>query len=177
MADTKNDTKPGAAAAGTKVAAAPTAAPTGQRRTVAVTGTEVGAAGAGAKAKKKVELTGDNTHIAVARGYSIVDGGGVLVEPGEFVPARTPVSLKSEDEDDPRAVAGVGWMEKVAKKDRDLMEANAQALDFKPKDVDLTQASTAALEALCLMNGIDVGGLDRDGLIAAYTAHREKDAG
>lgn len=131
-------------------------------------------------AKRKVEKTGDRTHIATARGYSIVDGGGVLIEPGEFVPAGTPISLAPDDrsdDSDPRAVAGVGWMKKVAKKDRDLLDANAEALDEKPKDVDLTQLGVPALQALCALVGINPGKLDKDELIAAYNAHREKDAG
>ena len=105
--------------------------------------------------------TGADTHRATARGYAVNpdNGAGVLVEPGELVPANIPVS----DE----------WMEPVKKSDRALAGALEEAQDPLQKDVDYTQLSKAALEAVAAERGINVKGLSKDDLIDAIKAADE----
>lgn len=155
MVDINKDAKADAKA---NVAQAP------RRETVEVTGLVRDSAASQAK-EEKVKLTGGDTHEATQRGYAIdpTTKAGILIEEGELIPVNQPIS----DE----------WMKPVDKKDRALRGAIEEALDFKPKDVDLTGASAAAIEALCLMSGITTKGLSKDDMILAYNAHREKDAG
>lgn len=122
-----------------------------------------------AAAHKKIDRTGIDTHRATAKGYAIpdhADGAGVLVEAGEIVPANVPVG---------------SWMEKLPKGKRALEAAVDEALDLKPKDVDLTKLNVAALQAIAAERGINVeqGGspLSKKDLIAAISAKRETDAG
>lgn len=105
--------------------------------------------------------TGADTHRATQRGYATdpTTGAGVLVEAGDMVPADIPVS----DE----------WMEPVKKADRALEGAIAEGQDPLPKDVDLTQLSKSALEALAAERGINVKGLSKDDLISAIKAADE----
>ncbi len=114
-------------------------------------------------AADKVEKTGSETHVAVMNGYA----AGAVVEEGQFVPADTPVSDI--------------WMKRVKASERKAVAAAAEAVDPKPKDVDLTKLGVPALQAMCATEGINV---EQDGkpltkaeLIAAYNAHIEKDAG
>jgi hypothetical protein len=104
--------------------------------------------------------TGADTHRATQRGYAVdtTTGAGVLVEAGELVPANIPVS----DE----------WMERV-KGDRELAAAIAEGQDPLPKDVDLTQLSKPALEAMAAERGINPKGLSKDDLITAIKAADE----
>ncbi len=114
---------------------------------------------------KKGPRTGSDTYRATQRGYAINpdNGAGVIVEQGEMVPADQPVSEL--------------WMEKVNAKDRKLAAAVEEGLDLKPKDVDYTQASLPALQALAMLYNMNVGDLGKADLITAIKAHREKDAG
>lgn len=111
------------------------------------------------------ELTGDNTHRATQRGYAIpqVDPpearAGVLVEEGEVVPAKVPVSDT--------------WMEPLKKGEGKLARAVQEALDESPKDTDLTALSKSALEAMAAERGVNVKGLSKEDLITAIRAERE----
>lgn len=115
--------------------------------------------------KPAPKLTGDDTHRATQRGYAIPqtdppeERGGVLVEEGELVPAKTPISTE--------------WMEPVKRGERALAGAVEEALDPAQKDVDLTQLSKPALEAMAAERGINVGGLSKADLITAIKAERE----
>ena len=116
-----------------------------------------------ADAEKKIAKTGAHTHRATERGYA----DGQLIEEGEFVPAGVPVSEN--------------WMDKVSKKDAALLAASEEAIDPKPKDVDLTALTVAALQAMAAERGINVKqdgkALNKDELIAAINAGFAKDAG
>lgn len=107
-----------------------------------------------AEAKK----TGANTHRATQRGYAVdpTSLAGVLVEPGEPVPAGIPVSTE--------------WMEPVKRGDRALAGAMDEALDQTPKDVDLTQVGMAGLKAMAAERHINPKGLSEDELILAIKA-------
>lgn len=56
-----------------------------------------------------------HSHVATARGYA----AGIVVEPGEFVPADVHVAL---EEDHPE-----GWMREATKKDLKALEAAEEA--------------------------------------------------
>jgi hypothetical protein len=106
----------------------------------------------------KVKLTGANTHRATERGYAIDGGGkgaGQLVEAGELVPA---------------GVAVGSWMEPVKKGDRALLDAVEEAQEPIKRDVDLTQLTMAALQAMAAERGVNVKGLNKDDLITAIKA-------
>lgn len=111
------------------------------------------------------KLTGDNTHRATQRGYAIPQTdpvearAGVLVEQGEMVPAKTPVSEE--------------WMEPVKSGDRRLAQAVEEAGQDHPTDVDLTALSKSALQAMAAERGINVNGLGKEDLITAIKAERE----
>jgi hypothetical protein len=94
--------------------------------------------------------TGINTHRATERGYA----GGELIEPNDFVPAGYPVG---------------DWMESVDGSAK-LARAVDEALDPLPDDVDLTQLSKPALEAMAAERGINVGTLSKTDLITAIKA-------
>lgn len=98
--------------------------------------------------------TGSDTHRATQRGYAVdqKSGAGILVEEGELVPAGIPVSEN--------------WMEPV-KGSKALAGALEEGLDPHPKDVDLTQLSKPALEAMAAERGINVKGLSKDDLVTA----------
>jgi hypothetical protein len=110
------------------------------------------------------KLTGANTHRANQRGYAIPQAGpaegraGILVEPGEIVPADVPVSDV--------------WMDPI-KGSRNLAAAVQEAQQDHPTDADLTQLSKPALEAMAAERGINVKGLSKDDLITAIHAERE----
>lgn len=113
--------------------------------------------------------TGSETHIATQRGYAVdpTTAAGVLVEPGEFVPAGIAVSEE--------------WMKPVKKAERAALGAQAEALDPHPKDVDLTKLNVTALQAMAAERGINVEQdgktLTKNELIDAIKAKREHDAG
>lgn len=102
--------------------------------------------------------TGADTHRATQRGYAVDpdSNAGVLVEPGELVPANIPVSTE--------------WMEPVKKGGRALAGAIEEAQDPLPKDVDLTKLDKAALQAMAAERGINVDGLGPKDLITAIKA-------
>jgi hypothetical protein len=105
----------------------------------------------------KVKRTGSNTHMATARGYAINSAGaGELVEPEDIVPADVPVS----DE----------WMRPLSKHDARLQDAVREGQDPIKRDVDYTQLTLAALQALAAERGINVEGLKKDDLITAIKA-------
>lgn len=107
-------------------------------------------------AKEKAKRTGPNTHVATARGYAINSAGaGQLVDPEEMVPADVPVSEE--------------WM-KPAGKDARLLDAVQEGLSPIKRDVDLTQLTTPALQAMAAERGINVEKLDKKDLIAAIKA-------
>lgn len=115
--------------------------------------------------KKK---TGAETHRATQRGY-VVDStskAGVLIEPGEIVPAGIPVGE---------------WMEPIKKGEVARIAAAEEATDKHPKDVDLTKLDTSALQAMAAERGINVEQagkkLSKADLIAAINAKVESDAG
>lgn len=105
-----------------------------------------------------VKKTGSETHRATERGYAVDPntGAGVLVEPGEMVPADQPVSEN--------------WMEPVKKSEQKLAGAIEEALDPLKKDVDLTKLDKAALQAMAAERGINVDGLGPKDLITAIKA-------
>lgn len=110
--------------------------------------------------------TGANTHRATTSGYAKTGKdktGFVLVPAGEFVPAGNVVSEE--------------WMEEVSKKDAKVIRAAQEAEDPQPGDVDLTQLSEPALQALAAERGVNVKGLNKKDLIAAIKAAHAKDAG
>lgn len=114
-------------------------------------------------AHEDVARTGAHTHRAMMRGYAVpdgADGAGVLVEVGEIVPAKVPVS----DE----------WMEKIKGGKAEREAAAAEAQQPLKDDPDLTQLSKPALEALATEAGVtSVKGLSKDDLIAAINAQRD----
>lgn len=121
------------------------------------------------KPKAPVKLTGSNTHRATMRGYAIPvatdanpQPAGVLVGPQDdtdIVPAGVPVSTE--------------WMEPIKKGVSGLAAAVDEAQAEHPSDVDLTQLSKAALEAMAAERGINVAGLSKADLITAIKAERE----
>jgi hypothetical protein len=112
---------------------------------------------------EKVDRTGINTHRAIMRGYAVpdeADGAGVLVEVGEIVPAKVPVS----DE----------WMEKIKGSKAEREAAAAEAQQPLKDDPALEELSKPALEALATEAGVtSVKGLSKDDLIAAIRAQRD----
>lgn len=108
----------------------------------------------------KVKLTGADTHRATQRGYAIPEGAtaGTLVEAGELVPAKVAVS----DE----------WMERISGKEAELDRALEQALDPKPKDVNIEELKGQALTAHAASLDIDRGKLNDDDLRSAVRAKR-----
>lgn len=109
--------------------------------------------------ERKVAKTGADTHRATQRGYAIDPntGVGALIEEGQLVPPNQPVSEV--------------WMEPVKKGERALAGALEEALDPLPKDVDYTQMTVAALQAVAAGFGISPGGLNKADLITAIAAH------
>jgi hypothetical protein len=105
-----------------------------------------------------VKKTGSDTHVATQRGYAVDSktSAGLLVEPGEFVPADVPVSEE--------------WMKPVKAGDRRLMDAVQEGLDPLPKDVDLTKLDKSALQAMAAERGINVDGLSKADLVTAVKA-------
>lgn len=110
------------------------------------------------KTEKKVAKTGSDTHRATQRGYAIDpdSGVGTLIDEGHMVPPNQPIS----DE----------WMEPVKKADRALEAAVQEAQDPLPKDVDYTQMTVSALQAVAAGMGISPGGLSKSDLITAIKA-------
>lgn len=104
-----------------------------------------------------VKNTGAGTHRATMRGYA----GGEIIEEGKLVPAGVPVSDN--------------WMERVKKGDEKLARAIEEATDPSPDDVDLTQLSKAALEAMGAERGINPKGLSKADLITAINAAYDRD--
>lgn len=104
----------------------------------------------------KLNLTGSNTHRATERGYAF----GQLIEPGGFLPANVPVSEN--------------WMEQADEKPA-LAKAIEEAMDPQQGDIDLTQLSKAALEAMAADHGINPGSLSKADLITAIKAANDKD--
>lgn len=99
--------------------------------------------------------TGSNSHIATQRGYA----AGQLIEEGEFVPAGVTVS----DE----------WMDAVSAKEAKRHKAALETSDATPGDVDLTQLTVSALQAMAAERGANVKGLSKDDLIAAIKAEKD----
>lgn len=116
-----------------------------------------------------IKHTGTNTHRATQRGYAVDPDSmaGTLVEAGEIVPPKIPVSEN--------------WMEPVGKGGKALAAATDEALDPHPKDVDLTKLDVAALQAMAAERGINVEqdghALTKKELITAISTARENDAG
>lgn len=102
----------------------------------------------------EAKMTTAVSHRATERGYA----GGELVEPGDLVPAGTPVG---------------SWMELIAKREQTLARAVEEAQDPIHRDVDLTALSKQALEAMAAERGINVKGLSKDDLITAISAEAE----
>ena len=121
------------------------------------------------KARDSAKLTKADEYRATQRGYAFDPDSkaGVLVEEGEPVPANIPVSEE--------------WMEKIKGSKRAVEAAVDEALEAKPKDVDLTKLNVAALQALAAERGInaeqDGTPLSKADLITAINAARANDAG
>lgn len=101
------------------------------------------------------KLTGSNTHRANQPGYAF----GQLIDTKKMVPAGVPISTVWMDE-----VEGSAALEKAVE----------EAQDAQPDDVDLTQMSKAALEAMAADHGINPGGLAKADLITAIKAAYDK---
>jgi len=117
----------------------------------------------------KATLTGDNTHRAVRKGYAIPEnsgGVGAIVEAGDMVPAGVPLAVEDDDSTTPDNF----WMEPVGKKEAKVAVAVAEAMDPLTKDVDYTQLTIAALQAIAADHGVNVKGLSKDDLITAIKA-------
>ena len=102
-----------------------------------------------------MKMTTATSHRATQRGYA----GGEIVEPGDLVPADTPVSEN--------------WMEPVKKGEQAVARAVEEAQDPHNRDVDLTALSKQALEAMAAERGINVKGLTKEDLITAIKAEAE----
>lgn len=102
----------------------------------------------------KDNLTTATSHRATQRGYA----GGDIIEPGDLVPAGTPVSE--------------AWMEPLSRKQGDLARALDEALSPDDADVNVEELSGDALTAYAASLHINRGTLNDKNLRAAVTAKR-----
>jgi hypothetical protein len=102
----------------------------------------------------KENVTSASSHRATQRGYA----GGDIIEPGDLVPAGTPVSTE--------------WMEPLSKKEGALARAMDEALSPNDADVNVEELSGDALTAYAAGLSINRAKLNDKDLRAAVTAKR-----
>jgi len=100
------------------------------------------------------KLTKANSHRATERGYA----GGEIIEPGDLVPAGTPISDL--------------WMEPLSKKEGEVARAMDEALSPNDADVNVEDLSGDALTGYAASLSINRGKLNDKDLRAAVTAKR-----